>query len=117
MDPSAAAAEPLAQTPPAPQPAVPLPPLSPDLPTAPDQRTEEATGQTREEVIVQGRSLRGDPLAPLNARTFEATQAVDDAVVGPAARVYKKGLPAPLRDGSTTVAPAYGSTGSLREAR
>jgi phospholipid-binding lipoprotein MlaA len=40
-----------------------------------------------------------DPLAQLNAQSYEAIQAVDAAVIGPVAMGYEKGVPAPLRSG------------------
>jgi phospholipid-binding lipoprotein MlaA len=46
-----------------------------------------------------GRSRRGDPLEPLNAQSFAATQAMDEAVMGPVARAYKDSVPTPIRDG------------------
>jgi len=52
------------------------------------------------EIVVQGRgSVPGDPMQQLNAQSFEAVQAVDKAVVEPAAKAYKKGLPKPVRSG------------------
>ncbi|PAX08593.1 MlaA family lipoprotein [Sphingomonas lenta] len=84
-----------AEAPTSPQDAAPPaspPPAEQAAPTPPGQ----ATGQ---EVVVTGRSRRGDPLEPINAQTFAATEAVDKALVGPAARAYKKGLPRPIRKG------------------
>jgi phospholipid-binding lipoprotein MlaA len=52
-----------------------------------------------EEIVVLGRTRRGDPLEPLNAQSFAATQAVDEAVMGPVARAYKNSVPRPIRDG------------------
>ena len=46
-----------------------------------------------------GRSRRGDPLADVNAQSYAAVQAVDKALIGPAARAYRKSLPSPLRSG------------------
>jgi phospholipid-binding lipoprotein MlaA len=40
-----------------------------------------------------------DPLANINAQSYEAIQAVDAAVIGPVAMGYEKGVPAPLRSG------------------
>lgn len=50
------------------------------------------------DVIVTGRS-RGDPLRAVNARSFAATQAVDEAITGPAALAYKRIVPDPVRSG------------------
>lgn len=66
----------------------------PESPAAPP-----AAQSATPDVVVTGRSRRGDPLEPVNAQTFAATEAVDKAIVGPAARAYKKGLPRPIRKG------------------
>jgi phospholipid-binding lipoprotein MlaA len=59
----------------------------------------EADAGPENEIVVLGRNRRGDPLEPLNAQSFEATQAVDKAFFGPVAMAYKRGLPAPIRSG------------------
>jgi len=51
------------------------------------------------DIVVSGRSDRGDPMAAINVETFKATQAVDKAIIGPAARAYTKSVPSPLRAG------------------
>lgn len=76
--------------------ALPAAPVPLDLP--PFARTETGNPQGRE-VVVTGRSRRGDPLEPVNEQTFAATEAVDKAVVGPAARAYRKSVPSPIRSG------------------
>ncbi len=40
-----------------------------------------------------------DPLAGINATAFDATQAVDRALIGPLSMAYKKKVPGPIRDG------------------
>lgn len=40
-----------------------------------------------------------DPLQSVNAMSFEAVQAVDEALVGPAALTYKRAVPGPVRSG------------------
>lgn len=70
-----------------------------ERPLADQPRAPARTGGTEAEIVVTGRSRRGDPAEPVNAATFAATQAVDDAVVGPAARAYRKAVPSPIRDG------------------
>lgn len=40
-----------------------------------------------------------DPLAGINATAFDATQAVDRALIGPVSLAYKKKVPGPIRDG------------------
>lgn len=55
---------------------------------------------TGSEIVVTGREeIAADPLAELNAKSFEAIQAVDLAVIGPIAIGYQKGMPKPLRLG------------------
>jgi phospholipid-binding lipoprotein MlaA len=80
----------------------PLTPTTPIVPASP-QTPPTVTGGTEQspegDVLVTGRSRRGDPLEPFNAASFEAAQAVDKAVVGPAAMAYEKGVPSPLRSG------------------
>jgi phospholipid-binding lipoprotein MlaA len=41
----------------------------------------------------------GDPLQRINAKAFKASEAVDDAVVGPMAMTYKHTVPTPIRSG------------------
>lgn len=58
-------------------------------------------GEDGGEIVVIGNPAPppGDPLARFNARTFEATQAVDAALVEPLAEGYEKGVPRPVRSG------------------
>ncbi len=63
-----------------------------------------ATDSADEEVhdiVVTGanRAPPGDPFENLNAKSFEAVQSVDKAVVEPVAKAYNKGLPRPVRKG------------------
>ncbi len=51
------------------------------------------------DILVLGRDKKGDPLQGANVKAFGATQAVDDAVIGPVARVYKRKVPSPIRSG------------------
>ncbi|WP_380783094.1 VacJ family lipoprotein [Sphingomonas sp. R86520] len=52
------------------------------------------------DIIVTGRKEpAGDPLRAVNAESFAVTQKVDDAVIGPVARTYKKTVPSPIRRG------------------
>jgi phospholipid-binding lipoprotein MlaA len=79
-----------------------LPPLVvlPDLAIPPEPQTIPPAEQAGDgTVVVTGRSRRGDPLAPVNAASFEATQAIDDVLVGPLSRAYTAVLPTPARDG------------------
>lgn len=52
-------------------------------------------------VIVTGRdpSNAPDPMRAVNLQAFNATQAVDDAIVGPISMAYKKTVPSPFRSG------------------
>lgn len=71
------------------------PPVAPPVAAPPPVAERGPAG----EVVVRARSRAGDPLQATNIETFNATQAVDDAVVGPVALAYKKGLPRPIRTG------------------
>ena len=53
------------------------------------------------DIVVTGaeRTPPGDPFENLNAKSFEAVQSVDKAVVEPVAKAYNKGLPKPVRKG------------------
>ena len=58
------------------------------------------TPNTDRDVVVTGRKeTAGDPLRAVNAEAFAVTQKVDDAVIGPVARTYKKTVPSPIRRG------------------
>lgn len=51
-------------------------------------------------IVVTGQgSVPGDPIAQLNAQTFEAAQEVDKAIVEPVAYAYRDDLPSPIRKG------------------
>ena len=71
-----------------------IPPVGPaPLGTPPAERSPN-------DIIVTGRKeTAGDPLRAVNAESFAVTQKVDDAVVGPVARTYKKTVPSPIRRG------------------
>lgn len=47
----------------------------------------------------QRRTIRGDPLEKVNAKSFEATEAVDKAFFGPVAHAYAHTVPKPVRNG------------------
>ncbi|WP_420143378.1 VacJ family lipoprotein [Sphingobium sp.] len=57
--------------------------------------------QAGQDIVVTGDkgAPKGDPLEQLNAKSFEAVQSVDKAVVEPVAKAYNKGLPRPVRKG------------------
>lgn len=54
-----------------------------------------------QDIVVTGaeRAPPGDPFEHLNAKSYEAVQSVDKAVVEPMAKAYNKGLPKPVRKG------------------
>jgi phospholipid-binding lipoprotein MlaA len=83
----------------APAPAAPetAPPATTDTPPPPPA----ATGDQPQDIVVTGEkgAPKGDPLEQLNAKSFEAVQSVDKAVVEPVAKAYNKGLPRPVRKG------------------
>lgn len=57
-----------------------------------------------EDILVQARRHdAGDPLRALNEKSFEATQAVDRAVIAPVAFAYERHVPGPVRDGLRNV--------------
>jgi phospholipid-binding lipoprotein MlaA len=87
-------------------PVVPVsPPVVPVAPvaapqTAPVPAPVPAEPNAQKDIVVVGQSRdAGDPLRGVNAQAFGATQAVDSAVVGPVARVYKRKVPSPIRKG------------------
>ena len=75
-----------------------IPPVGPaPLGTPPAQRTPN---DIPKDIVVTGRKeTAGDPLRAVNAESFAVTQKVDDAVIGPVARTYKKTVPSPIRRG------------------
>jgi phospholipid-binding lipoprotein MlaA len=105
---SALASAPVIQEPPLPADRVTMPliaplPADPVVPPEPGQDTRrvEPTITDSADIVVTARenSAKIDPLRALNERSFEATQAVDKALVAPIARAYKKTAPKPFRDG------------------
>lgn len=72
-------------------------PASPPLPTSP---LPPAPAADPSDIVVTARPRSpGDPLQHLNAKSFEATQSVDRAVVGPVALAYQHKVPGPIRIG------------------
>jgi phospholipid-binding lipoprotein MlaA len=73
------------------------PPATTDTPPPPPA----ATGDQPQDIVVTGEkgAPKGDPLEQLNAKSFEAVQSVDKAVLEPMAKAYNKGLPRPVRKG------------------
>lgn len=91
----AGAATPLpAGTPSEPQPAVPV-----ALPQAPAPSLDQIE-QDEQAIVVSGeKTPRQDPMQAVNQASYDAVQAVDDAVIAPVANVYEKGVPRPIRMG------------------
>ena len=97
------------QPPVAPPPsAPPQPPLSTDQPLPADNKTTGATldhagdhaGDHADIVVrAEARTIPGDPLQQLNLKAFKAVQAVDHAVIRPAAMAYSHIVPNPIRSG------------------
>jgi len=68
----------------------------PDTEADPDEQPET----DEDAIVVTARSrIAADPLEQVNADTFEAVQQVDGAIVAPAASVYEKVIPRPVRSG------------------
>lgn len=84
-------------------PAIPAPSAAPPPPAQAQAQAGQAvpSGQSpQSDIVVTGRKEpAGDPLRAINAESFAVTQKVDDAVVGPVARTYKKTVPSPIRSG------------------
>jgi phospholipid-binding lipoprotein MlaA len=78
-------------------PAVAATPPADAPPAAQAARPDDA----EEDLVVTGRQGHppGDPLEGINLQTYEVVEAVDKAVVGPAAEGYKKAIPDPIRAG------------------
>jgi phospholipid-binding lipoprotein MlaA len=70
-------------------------------PVGPAPLNTPATDRSSQtDIVVTGRKEpAGDPLRAVNAESFAVTQKVDDAVIGPVARTYKKTVPSPIRRG------------------
>ena len=77
------------------------PAASAPTPTASTQAAPPQDGAAAGDIVVTGEkgAPPGDPLEQLNAKSFEAVQSVDKAVVEPVAKAYNKGLPRPVRKG------------------
>lgn len=70
--------------------------IAPQSTVTPSPQPPAADG----DIVVSGRRRSpGDPLAAINEQSYEATQAVDRAVIGPVARSFEHTVPKPVRDG------------------
>lgn len=88
----AAPAIPAAEVPPTAAPVATTPPAEP-LPPATARTVANST-----DIVVTAKSP-ADPLESVNVQTYEVVQAVDDAVIAPVARAYKRTLSDDMRDG------------------
>lgn len=77
----------------------PLGALPPASAPEPDELPETAQADDSVIVVTGQESVPGDPMAQLNAQTFEAVQEVDKAVIEPVAYAYRDDLPKPIRKG------------------
>lgn len=70
-------------------------------PGPPPAAGEQAPANDDGEILVEGEyeAPQGDPLARINAQSYEVTQAVDVALVAPAAGVYREAVPGTARTG------------------
>lgn len=92
-----AAATPVIVLPAAPAPTDATPAPVPAGTATGDERPKSELGN---EIVVSARvKTAADPLMQLNAKSFEVIQKVDDAVVAPVARGYKRRVPGPIRSG------------------
>lgn len=74
-------------------------PVDPNTATQDRERgVDKEAPTTTPDIVVTGRDRRGDPLAKVNEQGYAITQAVDKAVVAPAARAFKV-VPRPIRRG------------------
>lgn len=94
--------------PPLPQ-SAPPPPSNADVPGVPQPAattpaapapTQAQSGQPPSDVTVTTRPFTpGDPLESMNVKSFEFTQKIDDAVIGPVSVGYTHAIPKPARNG------------------
>ncbi|WP_447725705.1 MlaA family lipoprotein [Sphingomonas koreensis] len=83
-----------------PPPSAKVPPAA-SSPQASRSTPTDIPSETEQEIVVTGRAgpPPDDPLERVNMISFELTQKVDEAVVGPAARAYQHIVPKPVRSG------------------
>lgn len=74
-------------------------PLDAPLASAPVASNQVAPEQDAIVVTARPGSMPGDPMAQLNAQSYEVVQEVDEALVGPVAMAYKDAIPKPVRHG------------------
>ncbi|MFN3469421.1 MAG: VacJ family lipoprotein [Novosphingobium sp.] len=80
-----------------------LPPVDP-AGSAPPALSLDEIEQDEAAIVVSGqRAPRQDPMQAINQASYDAVQAVDDAVIAPLATGYRKALPGPVRTGLRNV--------------
>jgi phospholipid-binding lipoprotein MlaA len=83
-----------------PAPGVDRPPGSPSPGVPAPGMDQPVPGIDQEEILVTGqRGVPGDPIRNVNAVSFAATEAIDEAVLGPVALAYAHAVPRPVRSG------------------
>lgn len=83
-----------------PKPAFPPAATVPAPALAQSARPSVAADEQQPDIIIRGRkAVPGDPLGAVNEKSFALTASVDNAVGGPAARAFKRVVPAPVRSG------------------
>lgn len=69
-------------------------------PTGPGINQDDMAGRDERDITVRARRASpGDPMAAINAKSFAITEAVDNAVLGPAAMAVENNVPKPITDG------------------
>lgn len=69
-------------------------------PTGPGIDQDDLAASDERDITVRARRASpGDPMAAINAKSFAITEAVDNAVLGPAAMAVENNVPKPITDG------------------
>jgi phospholipid-binding lipoprotein MlaA len=83
-----------------PAPGVDRPPRSPPPDVPAPGNDQPVPGIDQQEIVVTGqKGVPGDPIRQVNAVSFAATEAIDQAVIGPVALAYAQIVPRPVRSG------------------
>lgn len=69
------------------------------LRNTPTSLADDQANGAQDVVVTARRHAPGDPLQAVNAQSFAVTQAVDRALIGPAALAYQRHVPGPVRGG------------------
>ena len=96
-------AQPFPETPPATPdtlaPATPSPAITAETPASPAPTPPPESDQNDIVVTARHGAPPGDPLIGINGVSYEAVQAVDEAIIAPVAHGYEHGIPKPVRSG------------------